>query len=484
MLPTIEEMIVRENLPLKEVLKVIDAAAQGICFVVNDKQQIQGILTDGDIRRAFLNDATLDSLASEVMNTQFVSLPVDTSKEEIIKRLSSRIQHIPLVDPDNKVLDYACAHRFNRIPVSEPLLEGNELEYVMNCVRTNWISSIGKYVREFEQKLADYCNMPYALATSNGTVALHLAMEAMGIGKGDEVIVPDLTFAASINSIIYTGATPVIVDIEADSWNISPEAVEAAIGPNTKAIMPVHLYGLPANMNAINKLAAEHNLLVIEDAAEAIGSRYHGSMAGSMSDAATFSFYGNKTITTGEGGMVLFKDEDLYEKAKVLRDHGMSKEKRYWHEYVGFNYRLTNLQAAVGVAQMERVDQIVQRKLDIANKYILQLKDIAEFTLQKQEEGILNTYWLFTILLSENSGLSRDDLIRKLQMNGIETRPVFYPLHQMPPYQQYAQGKSFPNAEQVSSRGICLPSYLSLRDEEIDHVCRVLKKQVETTVYQ
>ncbi len=478
MTPTIDQLLVQKTDSLETVLKVIDASAQGICFVVDKDQKLVGILTDGDIRRAFMNRQTLTTKAGEAMNTNFTSRSVDTPREELLKLLDQRIRHIPLLDETGRPVDYACIHRYNRFPVSEPALGGNELEYVTNCIKTNWISSAGKYVRDFETMVAKYCGVPYAAAVSNGTVALHLALEALGIGEGDEVIVPDLTFAASINAIIYCGATPVIVDIDAATWNICPKATARAITPKTKAIMPVHLYGLPAEMDAITALAKEHQLLIVEDAAEAIGSIYKNKKAGSMSDVATFSFYGNKTITTGEGGMVLFQDEATYQKALVLRDHGMDKNKRYWHNFVGYNYRLTNLQAAIGVAQMERVEEIVSRKVELGKLYNEGLKDIPEFQLPADFDYVTNTYWLYTIVLKDNCELDRDALIGKLQQNGIETRPVFYPLHEMPPYQQYLRSEKYPVADQVSKRGICLPSYLSLQPSEIEFICSVLRKQV------
>jgi perosamine synthetase len=478
MIPDIDQLLVDKNQSLAEVLRVINENAQGICFVTDEEKKLVGIITDGDIRRALLNGYDLRATAGDIMFTQYTSYPVGTPKEILLGKLNAKIRHIPLLNEHGQPVDYACLHRYNRFPVSEPLLSGNELEYVTNCIKTNWISSAGKYVRDFETMVADYCRVPYALAVSNGTVALHLALDTLGIGKGDEVIVPDLTFAASINAIIYTGATPVIVDIERDTWNIDPKKVAEAITPKTKAIMPVHLYGLPAKMEEINAIAKAHQLLVIEDAAEAIGSSYRGQMAGSMSDAATFSFYGNKTITTGEGGMILFKDKAVFEKAAVLRDHGMSKDKRYWHNYVGYNYRLTNLQAAIGVAQMERVHDIVAKKIRIAQQYISGLADSDLFQLQATMENTINTYWLFTVLLQENNDISRDELIAKLQKNGIETRPAFYPLHVMPPYQQYVRpGQTFEQSDYVSRQGICLPSYLELRDEEVSLICSILKQQ-------
>lgn len=477
MLPSIEELIVIETTPLNEVLRIIDTAAQGICFVIDGNKKLVGTITDGDIRRALINGQQLSEPAKTVMFTDFISLPVGTAQSEINKILSTKIRHIPLVDENNTPVDYACIHRHNRFPVMEPLLEGNEMEYVVNCIKTNWISSQGKYVTQFEEMIAQYCETPFALAVSNGTVALHLALESFNIGPGDEVIVPDLTFAATINAVIYTGATPVIVDINPDTWNISTEEIKQAITPQTKAIIPVHLYGLPADMEEIMAIAKEHQLLVIEDAAEALGSDYNNQKSGGIGDAAIFSFFGNKTITTGEGGMITFRNEAAYQKAKILRDHGMSKEKRYWHDLVGYNYRLTNLQAAIGVAQMERIDQIVKQKQEIGNRYNRLLANENILQLPAEVSGATNTYWLYTFLLKNEDTISRDLLMERLRKNGIDTRPFFYPLHQMPPYQKFY--KKIPeNSVSVSKRGICLPSYLSLSEEAIEFICTTLKKQL------
>ncbi|CAM9913568.1 unnamed protein product, partial [Chrysoparadoxa australica] len=309
------------------------------------------------------------------------------------------------------------------IPIMKPSLSGNELEYVTDCVKSEWISSQGKYVTKFEQLTSEYINADYVLAVSNGTVALHLALVSFGIGKGDEVIVPDMTFAASVNAVLHANATPVLVDVDRSTFNISVEAIRAAITKNTKAIMPVHLYGNPCDMDEINKIAKEHNLIVIEDAAEAFGSIYKGEKVGALSDASIFSFYGNKTITTGEGGILVFKDKDVYEKAAVLRDHGMQKDNRYWHNYVGYNYRMTNLQAAIGVAQMERIEQIIEGKIKIANQYKKGLSNIEEISIPVVDsENSVNTYWLFTFLLDNK--IERADFIEYLRIKNIETRPT------------------------------------------------------------
>lgn len=471
-LPEIDKMLVRQEEPLRVALSIIDRNAQGICFVVDTNGTIVGTLTDGDIRRAFLKGGTLASSIKDVMQSKFISLPANSHEEVIQKMLSDvNVTHIPLVDPKNKPVDYSCRHRFRRIQVSEPVLSGNELAYVTDCIRTNWISSQGAYVQRFEKMFTKYCDVPYALAVANGTVALHLALLALGIGEGDEVIVPDFTFAASINAIIYTGATPVLVDVCPDSWTIDPNAIERALTQRTKAIMPVHLYGHPCNMTAIMAIARDNRLLVVEDCAESLGSEYQGRQTGSFGDAAAFSFFGNKTITTGEGGMILFKDKEVARQAATLRDHGMSRERRYWHEVVGYNYRLTNIQAAIGVAQMERIDEFVSAKRRLGARYTKAFSDVKHVVLPPTSEGIINSYWLYTIMLDKNSEIQRNELIEKLLFNGIETRPVFSPLHGMPPYLRYASKDGYPVTDDIASRGMSLPSAVSLTDDEIENVC-------------
>ncbi|MEO0900172.1 MAG: aminotransferase class I/II-fold pyridoxal phosphate-dependent enzyme [Bacteroidota bacterium] len=473
----LEKLLVLSGKSLRFALQVMDANAQGIVFVVEENRQVAGVLTDGDVRRFLIGGGDLDIVVNEVMITQFVSLPATAEIEDIQKRLSDKIRHIPLLDEKGRVVDCATRTRLRRIPVMEPQLGGNELNYVTACVKTSWISSQGKFVREFEEMLAAFTGMPYALATSNGTVALHLALVALGIGEGDEVIVPDLTFAASINAIIYAGATPVLIDVNKDDWNIDVSKIEKLITPKTKAIMPVHLYGYPAEMDSIMAIAEKHNLLVVEDAAEALGSEWKGKRVGSYGHAATYSFFGNKTITTGEGGMVLFRDQDVYEHAKVLRDHGMAKGKRYWHEYVGFNYRMTNLQAAIGVAQMERVDEILEKKMWLGATYNQAFNNVAGLITPPSSPHAKDTFWLYTLRLEEEA--NRDDIMGKLMANGIETRPVFFPLHEMPPYQAYNKG-SYPNASQISLKGISLPSATTLKQEDINHITSSLNTLLGT----
>jgi perosamine synthetase len=466
-LPEIGKLLISESKSLHEAIECIDRSAQGICFIVDGEGALSGCLTDGDIRRAFLKEATLTSPIRQWMQRNCFSLPVESTPEVIQSHLSHKIRHIPLLDSKARPVDYACFHRLRKIQVMEPSLSGNELQYVTDCVRTKWVSSQGTYVTQFEKMFGAYCGVENALAVSNGTVALHLALLSLGIGKGDEVIVPDFTFAASVNAVLHANATPVIVDIDPETWTISTEAIRKAITPKTKAIMPVHLYGHPCDMDAIMALAREFNIKVIEDCAESIGAKYRGKPTGSFGDAATFSFFGNKTITTGEGGMILFRDKEVHERAARLRDHGMSKTKRYWHEEVGYNYRLTNLQAALGVAQMERVDELVARKRSLGAFYNAALKDVSGVILPPEKDWAESSYWLYTLLIDQDFGVSRDDLIQKLLLNGIETRPVFYPLHEMPPYRKFVRNQSFEITTSISESGISLPSSIDLSKADL-----------------
>ncbi len=465
--PEIQELLITADKAVKDALKIIDANAQGTCFVVDSNGKLIGVITDGDIRRSLIEGKDLSSKVSEVMQTKFTSLPVNTPIHQIQAKISQTIRHIPLVDENNIPVDYASFTRAHRIPVMTPLLSGNELKYVTECITTGWISSQGAYVKKFEQQFAEYSKMKFGVAVSNGTVAIHLALAALGIGEGDEVIVPDLTFAASINGVIYTGATPVIADIDPETWTLSPSAVEKLITPKTKAIMPVHIYGHPCHMDELMAIAKKHNLLVVEDCAEALGALYKGQHVGSFGDAATFSFFGNKTITTGEGGMVLFKDEAVCNKAMVLRDHGMSKQKRYWHDFVGFNYRMTNIQAAIGVAQLERLDEFVESKRKMAAAFNAGLSKHKSITVPPEMDWAFNGYWLYTCIVDPDGGVTRDELIEKLMKNGVETRPVFYPLHEMPPYIQYVrEGQTFEVTDHISRNGISLPSSVTITAEE------------------
>lgn len=383
----VKSILVRKGTTLRETIKTIDSGGLGIALVVDASNKLVGIITDGDVRRSILKGCSIDVKVEAVMNKNPVVAKAGISTTDLLNLMSERIKHIPIINEEERVIDLASFSQFWRIPVAEPLVGEKELEYVTDCIKTNWISSAGKYVVKFEEMFSEFCGTRYGVATSNGTTALHLALTVLGIGKGDEVIVPTLTFVATANAARYCNADAVFVDSEPRTWNMDPEKIEEKITSRTKAIIPVHLYGHPADMDPILDIAEDHDLYVIEDAAEAHGAEYKGKKVGSLGDIGTFSFYGNKLITTGEGGMLVSDNEELIEKARIYRDHGMSPERRYWHPVIGYNYRLTNIQAAIGVAQVEKVDRIIEAKRRNAALYTSLLSDIEGITLPPRRNG-------------------------------------------------------------------------------------------------
>jgi perosamine synthetase len=360
------------------------------------------------------------------------------------------------------------------IPISQPSITQKEIDYVTDAVRSGWVSSLGQYIDSFEEKFAAYCGTKHAIATSNGTTALHLALVALGIKGGDEVVIPDLTFVTTANAAKYTGADVVTVDIDEDTLCISPQAIEKAITARTKAIIPVHLYGHPANMEEINKIAQKYNLFVVEDAAEAHGAEFKDKKVGGLGNIGIFSFYGNKIITSGEGGMVTTNDENLYQRMKYLKDHAMSKEKRYWHTEVGFNYRMTNLQAALGLAQFERIDEILDKKKEVFEWYQKGLTNTKGIRLNYQANWAKNVYWMVCLEVDGYTENQRDELIKNLKIKGIDSRPYFYPISDMPMYESV----DTPISHKAHKRGLNLPSYFDITKEQVDYVCDQLKELI------
>jgi perosamine synthetase len=356
-----------------------------------------------------------------------------------------------------------------QIAVSHPVLNGNEKTYVMECLDSTWISSIGRFIGLFEESVASFCGVRHAVACSSGTTALHLALLACGIGPGDEVIVPAVTYVAAANAVRYCGARPVFVDVEKDTGNLDPGLIEPAITERTRAILVVHLYGHPADMDPILQLARRLKLHVIEDGAEALGAEYFGRRVGSMGDVAIFSFFGNKTVTTGEGGMVVTSSETIAEKARLLRGQGMDPQRRYWFPVVGYNYRMTNIEAAIGLAQMEGVEARLEERRRLAGwyrQYLGRLSEVVDLPVERAE--VRHSYWLYTIHLRETANLSRDELAVALSQAGIETRPVFYPMHWLPPYKEPA-GR-YPVAESFSIRGLSLPTHSLVSEEDVAYI--------------
>jgi perosamine synthetase len=370
--------------------------------------------------------------------------------------------------------DHNFGKGFTMIPVCEPLLNGRETAYVTDCLETNWISSAGKYISLFEEKFSAYCNVPYGVACSNCTTGIHMSFVALGIGPGDEVIIPDFTLIVSANTIILAGAKPVLVDVDPRTWCIDATKIEEKITPRTKAIMVVHMYGHPCDMEAICAIAKRHNLAVIEDCAQAHGAEINGRKAGSFGDVSCFSFYGNKILTTGEGGMVLCHDATLAKKLRLLRDQGF-QDPRFVHEVMGFNYRMTNIQAAIGVAQTEMVDDKVARKRFIGATYNELLAGTPYFTLPYEEPWAKNVYWMYGILIEDSFGVARDDLMKKLKEKGVDTRAFFCGMHLQPVFKGTDERfpditGEYPVSADLWKRGLYLPSGLGITRPQMEEV--------------
>ena len=385
-----------------------------------------------------------------------------------------QIRYSPIPDFDERT-DQST--RRSIIPVSKPTLTGNEMKYVQQAIATNWISSAGSFIRDFEVKFAEVCGAKYGIACANGTVAMHLAMATLGLEADDEVIIPTFTMIATANAVAYCGAKPVLVDMEPNYWQMDVDQVAAKITPHTKAIVPVHIYGHPTDMDPLRELAQKHGIMIIEDSAEAHGGEYKGQPCGSLGDAAGFSFYGNKIITTGEGGMVTTNNREIAKLAWNLRDHAFSHERHFWHKFVGFNYRMTNLQAAVGLAQVEQMATFVAQRRQNALEYNCRLSTIPGIRTPAEAPWAKNVYWMYGIMVDEKEyGMNRDQLRKVLADNGIETRTFFIPMHCQPVYWEAFKGQRYPVAEDLCKRGFYLPSSSSLALDEIEYVANVIRE--------
>ena len=402
--------------------------------------------------------------------------PADTD----VSDLGDRAKVIPAQDPPLQISVQRIPISENRslgriIPVCEPVLDGNELRYVRECIESGWISSAGRFIDQFESCFAERIGVKHAIATTSGTTALQLSLAVLGVGPGDEVILPTFTMIATIHSVTHLGATPVLVDADLNSWTLDVSQVEAKITPRTKAIVAVHIYGYPCDMDELLALGRKHSIPVVEDAAETHGARYKGRMTGSIGQIAAFSFYANKIITTGEGGMVTTDDTELAQLCRTLRDHAFSTERHFWHRFHGYNFRMSNLQAAVGVAQMERWDDLVQKRIDHGRRYIDGLKDVPGLVMPPQSDDRDNVFWMFGLRVEEDKfGMNRDELRRRLAQNAIETRTFFIPMHLQPVFFKKFENERFPVSERLCGEGLYLPSAAVLTDADIDFICECL----------
>ncbi len=380
------------------------------------------------------------------------------------------------------------------IPVNEPLIGAKEEEYVRECLRTGWISSAGRFLEAFEGQWASYCGQKFGIAVSNGTAALQVALGCIGLEPGDRVIIPTFTIISCALAVIYNGGIPVLADSDPKTWCLSPEGVKEAVerevqrgyAHRLKAIMPVHIYGHPVDMDPIQELAATHSLIVVEDAAEAHGAEYlagHTSSSpawkrcGGLGDMGVFSFYANKAITTGEGGMVITSNATFAEKARSLRNLCFRPEQRFLHTEAGHNFRMTNLQAAIGLAQLERIDAILEKKKAIGKAYCERLKNLPNLQLPVEEPWAKSIYWMFGIVLTEDTSMNASQMAQRLRDRGIDTRPFFLGMHEQPVFQQMGlfRDEKYPVAERLARRGLYLPSGLTLTESQIDEVTEAVK---------
>lgn len=465
-----------ERCTIRQALEKININSKGLVFLVDGDEKLTGVLTDGDIRRCLLNGCSLETRVGSLEKKDYVYVKKGADVNEIFDKFSEIIRIIPIVDEEFHVVDYSEYKKGMRLPIAQPQLNGKEMQYLLDAFLSTWISSSGKYVTEFENDFSRYCDRKYGIATSNGTTALHLALVALGVGVGDEVIVPDITFAATINAVLYTGALPVIVDIEEDSWCIDPSEIEKAITKRTKVIIPVHIYGQPCDMDRIMDIAKRHGLYVVEDCAEAHGAKYDGKKVGSFGDISCFSFFGNKVITTGEGGMCITDNKELEQKMRIYRDHGMSKERRYYHEVVGFNYRMTNLQAAIGVAQLENIDAILKWREELETLYRKKISTIKGIMIQRNDLAKRDKItWLVTVYTKKEN---REVYTGALTDANIDVREFFVPLSEMEIYRSYVFSNKV--SREISKKGFNLPTSYIINEEEVNRVVNALKAADKT----
>ena len=364
------------------------------------------------------------------------------------------------------------------VPVNEPLLTEADYASVMEALRSGWISGAGPHIEAFEARWANYCSRAHGIAVANGSVALQVAVSLLALQPGDEVILPTFTIISCAVPILLAGARPVVVDCDPQTWTMDVTQVESRITPRTRAIMAVHIYGHPVEMDPLLEIAERHTLQVVEDAAEAHGAEYRGRRAGSFGTSSCFSFYANKLVTTGEGGMLLVDDDRLAEHARSLRNLGFQPERRFLHTELGFNFRLTNLQAALGLAQIDRMDDIVARKRRIGQAYTERLSEMPGIELQVQQPWARGVYWMYGLVVREETGLDAVELAKRLKQRGVETRPFFLGMHEQPVLRERGlfAGESYPVAERIARQGLYLPSGLGLEEAQIDRVCQAVRE--------
>jgi perosamine synthetase len=481
----LEKFVVKLPVSLNQVLKKINYNAKGVVFVIDHKNKLVGSISDGDIRRAILNKkiSKIIKKKSSIINIKPTYLPSDSNIEVIFEAFNKKFKNvkcIPLVNNSKEIVELSFSDKIKRYPISEPQIGTSEISNVLNALKSSYISSTGPFISQFEKSFSKYLGGGYAVAVSSGTTALQAGINAFGLGKGDEILVPNFTFAASINAIINAGCTPILVDIERETWTIDISQIEKKITKKTKAIMPVHIYGQPCRIDEIKKLSKKYNLIIIEDCAEAVGAKYKGRLVGLDFDCSCFSFFANKTITTGEGGMAVFKDKKYEEQARLVVNHGMNPKKKYYHDVVGNNFRMTNIQASIGVAQLKKVKKLLLERKKIVTQYNNYFKNIKDVELLPSNNWSKNSLWLYTLLLKNASRQKRDLLVKSLINLGIDCRPGFGPLNNMKPYKKYANG-NYKVSNLISSQTISLPS-TNLSKLDINYIIKIFNQEFEKII--
>ena len=479
----IESILLKEENTIKQAMECIERTGIRMVLVVDDNKKLIGTVTSGDISRALLLEKNFDKPIKEIMTVSPITARENVSKKELLEIMTEKsIYEIPIVNENKILIDLVLLRDLKNIPLSSPDITSKEAEIISKVLSSPYLS-IGPKIKEFEKKIADYVGTKYAIAVNSGTSALHLCVRSLDIKDGDEVITTPFSFIASANCILFERAKPIFVDIDEKTLCIDVNKIEEKITEKTKAILPVHIFGHPCEMDKIMEIAKKHNLAVIEDACEAIGSEYKGKKVGSFGDVATFAFYPNKQITTAEGGMIVTNNEKIAKLCQSMRNQGRDEGDAWLsHSRLGYNYRMSELSAALGVTQMERIEEILDKRRKVAEYYNEKLKEIKEINVLQVSHDVKMSWFVYIIKLDDKTFTrkDRDKIIQELNNRGINSRDYFPPIHLEPFYVDMFnhQEKDFPITEKVSGVTIALPFHNNLTQEEIDFVCKNLKKQL------
>jgi perosamine synthetase len=460
---------------LKKVLEVINESGRGVALVVDGNRRLLGLVTDGDIRRGLISGLNLETSVSETMVTNPVTAAAGTSTDEILSLMNMYIRHIPVVDENRRLCDLVCfSDHTKRIPWAVPYIGSEEAEEVADSFRSNWLT-MGPKVKRLEQDVADYLGVKHAVAVSNGTAALDVALKVLGIGPGDEVIIPAFTYIATANAVLYQHATPVLADIEPKTFNMDPEDVARKITPRTRCIMPIDYGGQSSDYQALMEIADKHGIPLVEDGAESLGAKYRGRKLCTFGELGTTSFHAAKVITTVEGGMVITDDDEHARVARIIRNQGEDPANKYHHPYLGHNYRMTDLHAAIGLAQFKRLDEVLRKRAEISDYYTSNLQEFQDVVTLPYVDPENKPAWFFYPILAEN----RDQIITYLAGKGVDVRVAWpLPIHKQPLYQRLLGEVYYPVAEEVAAHVLNLPIYYGMTDEEMLYVMVHLKDAI------